>query len=139
VPRRKRPVMFRLIIDDEHPQAEQLWQRVEKEALGNDPLIPKVLVDLYFDDEVREKDITLEEAEAVQAWCLERPWWPEKGPAPLRWEKIPTQRGPEPGEPRKAGILVPLTEAERSALNDEAARMGLTQRELARRKVLRPL
>jgi hypothetical protein len=138
VPRRKRPVMFRLLIDDEHPQAETLWQAVEREAAARDPGLPSVLSDIFFDDDVKEREVTLEEAEAVQRWCLDRPWWPDKGPAPLKWERISAQRGPEPTTPT-AKILVSMTVAEREALNAEAKRLGLTQQELARRKLVAPL
>jgi hypothetical protein len=136
VPRRKRPVMFRLVPDDEHPLAERFWRAVEVEAANHSETLPRVLADLYFDDEP-EVSVDLEQAESVQRWCLALDWWPDKGPAPLKWERISAQRGPEPTTPT-AKILVSMTVAEREALNAEAKRLGLTQQELARRKLTAP-
>lgn len=136
--RRKRPVRFRIIANDDHPVAGDLWERVEKEASGNDPLVPQPLIDLLDHDDEPFVEVSLEEAEEVRRWCAERPWWPVRGPAPLRFERISPPRGPDP-DPEKAkldaSILVPLTKEEREELNREAERLGLTQRELARRRI----
>jgi len=131
-------VRFRIWANDDHPNAVDLWERVEKEASGNDPLVPQPLIDLLDHNEDPYIEVSLEQAEEVRRWCAERPWWPERGPAPLRFERISPPRGPEPDPERQkldASILVYLTKEEREELNKDAERLGLTQRELARRRI----
>jgi hypothetical protein len=137
MPRRRRQVMFRLLVDSEHPQSGQLWEEVEQATRSESPP-PAILVELLDDESINERTVTLEDAEAVQTWCIQRLWWPDKGPAPLRWERVPGVQPSERDGTARAAVLVPLTVAEREALNAEAHKLGLTQKELARRKLLRP-
>lgn len=137
----RRPLIFRIVANPEHPLSERLWKRVEHEYVGSDPLVPPALIRMFEEEDAPYIEVPLDEAEAVRKWCAERSWWPERGPAPLTFQKVPSQRGPEPKpetDARKAGILVPLSTEEREALNAEAKRLNMTQKELARRKILKP-
>jgi hypothetical protein len=134
-----REVNFRLIPNQDHPLSERLWQLVERDATGIDPIAPEPLIRLLADEDAPWLEVSLEEAEAVRAWCFERKWWPRRGPSPLSFQRVPPRRGPRPsGESaaQTAAILVPLTPVERASFNAEATRLGITQRELARRKIL---
>ena len=130
---------FRIVPHQDHPLSERLWRLVEKDATGCDPLAPEPLIRLLVDEDALYHEVPLEEAEVVRAWLSERAWWPKRGPAPLSFERVAPRRGPRPGSAsaeQTAAILVPLTPAERADFNAEAVRLGITQRELARRKIL---